>query len=59
LFSVDIQRENGAVLIAAAIVAAIRLRGEEIKPSPRLNAVVHDSILVARTVLAQLERRGS
>ncbi len=52
----DKAKENGAVLIAASIVAAIRLRGQEIKPSPKLNAVVHDSILLARTILAQLEK---
>ena len=52
----DKQKENGAVLIAASIVAAIRLRGQEIKPSPKLTAVVHDSILLARTILAQMEK---
>jgi hypothetical protein len=30
----DKQRENGALLVAACIVAAIRLRGEPIQPSP-------------------------
>jgi hypothetical protein len=54
----DQAKENGAVLIAASIVAAIRLRGQEIKPSPKLNAVVYDSILLARTILAHLEMRG-
>jgi hypothetical protein len=42
---VDKQRENGALLIAASIIAAIRLRGEPIKPSPKLQAVVYDSVL--------------
>jgi hypothetical protein len=56
LFAVDQGKQNGAVLIAASIIAAIRLRGQEIKPSPKLNAVVHDSILLARTVLTQMER---
>jgi hypothetical protein len=46
----DQAKENGAVLIAAFIVAAIRVRGQEIKPSPKLNAVVYDSILLARTI---------
>jgi hypothetical protein len=50
------QRENGAMLIAACIVAAIRLRGEEIAPSPRLTAVVKDSVRLARLVLAELLR---
>jgi hypothetical protein len=47
---------NGALLVAASIIAAIRLRGQNIRPSPKLNAVVYDSILLARTMLAQLER---
>lgn len=42
--SADKSQENGALLIAASIVAAIRLRGQEINPSPKLNAVVYDSI---------------
>ncbi len=50
-------RFEGALLVAASLVAAIRLRGEEIKPSPKLNAVVQDSIALARTVLAKLEQR--
>jgi hypothetical protein len=52
-------KTDGAVLVAASLVAAIRLRGEEIRPSPKLNAVVHDSILLARTILAQIERRDA
>jgi hypothetical protein len=49
-------KANGALLVAVSIVAAIRLRGDEIKPSPKLNAVVHDSLLLARTILARMER---
>jgi hypothetical protein len=52
-------KTDGAVLVAASVVTAIRLRGQEIKPSPKLNAVVHDSILLARTILAQMERRDA
>jgi hypothetical protein len=48
---------DGATLIAASIVAAIRLRGEEIKPSPKLTAAVNDAVHLARLVLAELERR--
>jgi hypothetical protein len=32
LFPLDKAKENGALLIAASIIAAIRLRGQEIKP---------------------------
>jgi hypothetical protein len=45
-----------ALLVAASIVAAIRLRGQEITRSPKLVAVVSDSILLARTVMAAIER---
>jgi hypothetical protein len=50
------QRENGALLIAASIVAAIRLRGQEVRPSPQLTAVIKDSVMLARLVLAELRR---
>jgi hypothetical protein len=49
-------KADGAMLIAATVVAAIRLRGQEIKPSPKLNAVIHDSVLLARTVLDRIEK---
>jgi len=47
---------DGALLVAASIVAAIRLRGQEITLSPKLVAVVGDSVLLARTVMAAIER---
>lgn len=47
---------DGAVLIAATIVAAMRLRGEDVKPSPKVTATVVDSIALARMVLARMER---
>ena len=50
------QRENGALLIAACIVAAIRLRGQEVRPSPQLTGVIKDSVALARLVLAELRR---
>jgi hypothetical protein len=53
-----LQREpmDGALLVAASIVAAIRLRGQEITSSPKLVTVVSDSVLLARTVMAAIER---
>jgi hypothetical protein len=56
LFGVDKQRENGALLIAASIVAAIRLRGEPIVRSPKVMATISDSVQLARLVLQELER---
>jgi hypothetical protein len=31
-----LQKATGALLVAASVVAAIRLRGDEIKPSPKV-----------------------
>ena len=54
--AMDTQRETGALLIAACIIAAIRLRGEPIRPSPKLTATVAESVMLARTVLRELQR---
>lgn len=50
------QPMEGALLVAASIVAAIRLRGQEITRSPKLVAVVNDSVLLAQTVMAAIQR---
>lgn len=52
----DKQRENGALLIAACIVAAIRLRGEPIERSPKVIATISDSVRLAKMVLSELQR---
>ena len=52
----DVQKQNGALLIAASIVAAIRLRGEPIKPSPKLTATIADSVQLAKLVMRELQR---
>lgn len=49
-------KTDGAVLVAASVVAAIRLRGQDIKPSPKLTATIKDSIELARRVLTELQR---
>jgi len=51
-----IVQERWRLLVAASLIAVIRLRGDEIKPSPKLEAVVYDSLQLAKTVLARLER---
>jgi hypothetical protein len=53
---VDTQRETGALLIAASIIAAIRLRGEPIRPSPKLAATLAESVALAKMVLRELQR---
>src|SRR5579859_2371951 len=50
---------DGALLIAASLVAAIRLRGAEIRDSPKLNNTIYDSISLARMVLSRLEKLPS
>ena len=52
----DQQRENGALIIAACIVAAIRLRGEPIQPSPKLTATIAESVQLARLVMREVQR---
>jgi hypothetical protein len=47
---------DGAVLIAASIVAAILLRGEPIKKSPKVVATISESVRLARMVLASMAR---
>jgi hypothetical protein len=42
------------VLIAAAIIAVIRLKGEPIKPSPKLHSVIRDSVNLARLILSHI-----
>jgi hypothetical protein len=54
---VDKQRESAVLAIAASIIAAIRLRGEPIRPSPKLNAVVYDSVLLAKLVMTEVLKR--
>jgi hypothetical protein len=50
------QKQNGALLIAASIIAAIRLRGEPITRSPKVVATISDSIQLARMVLREIEQ---
>jgi hypothetical protein len=47
-------RFKGALLVAATLVAAIRLRGEPITRSPKVVATISDSITLARMVLRRI-----
>ena len=49
------ERERGALLIAACLIAAIRLRGEPIKPSPKLKSTIYDSVQLAVLVWRELQ----
>jgi hypothetical protein len=55
---VDQQKQNGALLISACIIAAIRLRGEPVQPSPKLRFVVSESVQLAKLVLRELQQNG-
>jgi hypothetical protein len=47
--------ERGALLIVACLIAAIRLRGEPIKPSPKLKSTIYDSVQLAVLVWRELQ----
>ena len=47
-------RQRGALLIAASLIAAIRLRGDPITASPKVVAIISDSQKLARMVLQRL-----
>jgi hypothetical protein len=49
-------KQDGALLIAASIVAAIRLRGKPIAHSPKVATTIADSLQLARMIMARLER---
>ncbi len=44
------KKSDGALLVAASIIAAVRLSRHEIKPSPALTAKVADSIKLAEII---------
>jgi hypothetical protein len=48
-------KSKNALLIAASLIAAVRLAREEIKPTPRVVAAVADSIRLAEMILKKIE----
>ncbi|HEX9273871.1 MAG TPA: hypothetical protein VGA01_16845 [Candidatus Binatia bacterium] len=48
------ERQKGALLIAASLIAAIRLRGAPIDNSPKMIATIHDSLRLAKMVLQRI-----
>lgn len=51
------ERFSSTIVIAASFIAAIRLAKEDIsQPSPRVNAVVADSVKLATTILNRVVR---
>jgi hypothetical protein len=53
------EKQRGALLIAACLIAAIRLGGDPIQPSPKLTATVHDSVQLAVLVWREIENRSA
>jgi hypothetical protein len=49
------EKLNGALLVAAAIIAAVRLAREPIQNSPRVMGAVADSVKLARMILRKIE----
>jgi hypothetical protein len=58
LSAVDKQKRSGLVVLAAAIIACIRLKGQDIRPSPKLTATVNDSVHLAKMIVAAVERNA-
>ena len=51
-------RFTGAlVVVAASLVAVIRLKGEDLRPSPRVTSVIADSVALAKAVLREVIRQ--
>lgn len=50
----DEKRPNAALLIAASLIAAVRLNREEIKSSPVVHSKIADSIRLAEMIQARL-----
>ncbi len=48
------RRPNAVLLIAASLIAAVRLNREEIKPSPIVHSKIADSIRLAEMIQARL-----
>jgi hypothetical protein len=48
------KRSNAVILIAASLIAAVRLNKEEIRPSPSVTAKIADSIRLAEMIQARL-----
>lgn len=52
----DEKRPNAVLVIAASLIAAVRLNREEIRSSPSVHAKIADSIRLAEMIQARLRR---
>jgi hypothetical protein len=46
---------KGALLVASAVIAAVRLAREPIKDTPRVHSSVADSVKLARMLLRKIQ----
>src|SRR5690348_5660197 len=51
----DDQKRSGLVVLAASIICCIRLKGVDIRPSPKLTATVSDSVHLAQMIVEAVE----
>jgi hypothetical protein len=56
LFVVPDGKEKTAILVAAAIICAVRTAHEEVRPSPKIMSAVSDSIRLARMLWERISR---
>jgi hypothetical protein len=56
LFVVEKQRENAVLVIAASIIAVVRLKGETIKRTPKVTFVISESVELARMIMREVQR---
>ncbi|HEX2329428.1 MAG TPA: hypothetical protein VHN74_11955 [Candidatus Angelobacter sp.] len=56
LFVVEKQRENAVLVIAASIIAVVRLKGEPIKRTPKVTFVISESVELARMIMREVQR---
>ncbi len=49
------EKKRNALFLAAALIAAVRLNREEIKPTPVVHAKIADSILLAEMIQRRLQ----
>ena len=49
------EKMKGALLVAASVIAAVRLAREPIKDTPRVLSTVADSVKLARMILRKIE----
>ncbi len=47
---------DGALLVGACLIAAVRMGSAEVRPSPKLTVTVTDAVRLARAVLAEMQR---